>query len=97
MENRESHASMAGHFSELEDPRRYNRRHYLRDILVIAICAAIGGADGWEDVELFGRTKEKWLKEVVCLKLPHGIPSADTFRRVFDLRLWMPSSFRPAL
>lgn len=83
MENKESQASIGEHFSELEDPRRYNRRHYLRSILVIAICAAISGAEGWEDVELFGKTKEKWLKEVLGLKLPHGIPSSDTFRRVF--------------
>lgn len=83
MGDRESQASIAEHFWELEDPRRYNRRHYLRDILVIAICAAIGGADGWEDVELFGKAKEEWLKEVLGLELPHGIPSSDTFRRVF--------------
>ena len=83
MENKELPASIVAHFSVLEDPRRYNRRHYLRDILVIAICAAIGGADGWEDVVLFGKTKEKWLKEVLSLKLVHGIPSPHTFRRVF--------------
>ena len=83
MENSESAASVVAHFSVLEDPRRYNRRHYLRDILVIAICAAIGGADGWDDIALFGKAKEKWLREVLCLKLPHGIPSAHTFRRVF--------------
>jgi hypothetical protein len=45
MENKDSPASIVEHFSVLEDPRRYNRRHYLRDILVIAICAAIGGSD----------------------------------------------------
>jgi predicted transposase YbfD/YdcC len=83
MEKRESPASIEQHFSVLEDPRQYNRRHHLRDILVIAICAAIGGADGWSDVALFGETKLKWLKEVLNLDLPHGIPSADTFRRVF--------------
>ena len=83
MENKELPASIVAHFSVLEDPRRYNRRHYLRDILVIAICAAIGGADGWEDVALFGKAKEKWLKEVLSLKLAHGIPSPHTFRRVF--------------
>lgn len=83
MENRESQGSIAEHFSDLEDPRRYNRWHYLLDVLVIAICAAVGGADGWGDVALFGRAKEKWLKEVLYLELPHGIPSSDTFRRVF--------------
>jgi len=68
-------------FSELEDPRWYNKRHKLLDILVIAICAAICGADGWEDVELFGKAKQEWLSGF--LELPHGIPSPDTFRRVF--------------
>ncbi|MFC2037484.1 ISAs1 family transposase [Chloroflexota bacterium] len=83
MENKESPASIVEHFSVLEDPRRYNRRHFLRDILVIAICSAIGGADGWSDVALFGKAKVKWLKEVLSLELPHGIPSPDTFRRMF--------------
>jgi predicted transposase YbfD/YdcC len=83
MENGQSPASVVEHFAELEDPRRYNRRHYLRDILVIAICAAVAGADGWADVSLFGTSKVEWLKKKLCLALPHGIPSADTFRRVF--------------
>jgi hypothetical protein len=47
MEDRESAAPVVEYFSELEDPRRYNRRHYLRDILVIAICAAISGTNTW--------------------------------------------------
>lgn len=51
------------------------------DILIIAILAVICGADGWSDVELFGRTKKAWLK--TFLKLPKGIPSQDTFGRVF--------------
>jgi len=83
MENGESPASIVEHFSELEDPRRYNRRHYLQEILVIAICAAIAGADGWKDVALFGTAKVEWLKDALCLELQHGVPSADTFRRVF--------------
>jgi len=53
----------------------------LLDILVIAICAVICGADSWEDIELFGRAKEEWLRGF--LELPHGILSHDTFRRVF--------------
>ncbi len=73
--------TIAAHFAELEDPRWYNKRHQLMDILVIAICAAICGADGWADVELFGKTREGWLRGF--LELPHGIPSDDTFRRVF--------------
>ena len=83
MENGESAAPVVEYFSELEDPRRYNRRHYLRDILVIAICAAISGANGWQDVAHFGKLKVAWLRETLCLELPHGVPSSDTFRRVF--------------
>jgi predicted transposase YbfD/YdcC len=71
------------HFSELEDPRSDNRWHHLLDIIVIAICAAICGADSWTDVELFGQSKYKWFKGF--LQLPHGIPSHDTFGRVFAL------------
>jgi predicted transposase YbfD/YdcC len=69
------------HFSEVDDPRADNRWHLLTDMIVIAICAAICGADGWSDVELFGRAKVDWLKQF--LDLPHGIPSHDTFGRVF--------------
>jgi predicted transposase YbfD/YdcC len=81
MEEPRPQATIAAYFSVLEDPRRYNRRHKLLDLVVIAICAAICGADGWEDVELFGETKEEWLKRF--LELPHGAPSDDTYRRVF--------------
>jgi len=81
MEEQRPQATIAAYFSVLEDPRRYNRRHKLLDIVVIAICAAISGADGWDDVELFGETKEAWLKGF--LELPHGPPSDDTYRRVF--------------
>jgi hypothetical protein len=81
MEEQRPQAAIAAYFSVLEDPRRNNRRHKLLDIVVIAICAAICGADGWEDVELFGETKEEWLKGF--LELPHGPPSDDTYRRVF--------------
>ena len=73
--------SLIEHFAELEDPRWHNTTHRLLDILVIAICAGICGADGWGDVELFGRAREKWLRGL--LELPNGIPSDDTFRRVF--------------
>ena len=81
MEQEKPQGSIIEHFAELEDPRWYNTTHQLLDILVIAICAAICGADGWGDVELFGKTREKWLKGL--LELPNGIPSDDTFRRVF--------------
>jgi predicted transposase YbfD/YdcC len=70
------------HFAELEDPRqRINRQHRFIDILVITICAAICGADDWVSVEEFGSSKEEWF--ATFLELPNGIPSHDTFWRVF--------------
>jgi predicted transposase YbfD/YdcC len=73
--------TIIGYFAEVDDPREDNRRHLLLDIIVMAICAAICGADTWTDVELFGKSKEKWFRGF--LELPHGIPSHDTFGRVF--------------
>jgi hypothetical protein len=56
-------ASLSEHFSELEDPRSDSgKRHLLLDIIVTAVCAVICGADNWVEVELFGQTKEKWLR-----------------------------------
>jgi predicted transposase YbfD/YdcC len=70
------------HFAALEDPRlERTRRHALLDILTIALCAVICGADSWVEVELFGRSEEAWLR--TFLELPGGIPSHDTFGRVF--------------
>ncbi len=83
-------ATIAVHFSKLADPRRYNSRHLLHDIIVIAVCAAICGADDWVAVADFGRAKHSWFAEF--LKLPHGIPSHDTFGDVF--RLLDPEQFR---
>lgn len=74
--------SLFHHFSCVEDPRiERNKRHLLLDILTIAICAAIGGADTWVDVEHFGNAKLAWFRRF--LALPNGIPSHDTFGRVF--------------
>ena len=71
-------------FSALEDPRIIGRvDHRLIDILVIAVCAVIACAESWDDVALYGRSKEGWLRRF--LDLPNGIPSHDTFRRVFML------------
>ena len=53
--------SISEHFSNLDDPRGDNKWHLLLDIIVIAICAAICGADSWVDVELFGKSKYDWL------------------------------------
>lgn len=71
------------HFSIIRDPRKdtHNKRHKLMDILVLTILAVICGADGWVDVELFGKSKDEWLK--TFLELPHGIPSHDTIGDVF--------------
>lgn len=81
----------AEHFAEMEDPRSdRGKQHLLLDIIVIAICAAICGADNWVEVALFGRAKESWLR--TFLRLPHGIPSHDTFGRVF--RLLDPEQFQ---
>ena len=52
------------------------------DVVVIAICAVICGADSWVDVEMFGESKKSWLSQL--LVLPHGMPSHDTFGRVFS-------------
>jgi predicted transposase YbfD/YdcC len=72
------------HFGKMRDPRIGNaKRHKLMDILVIAICAVICGADTWTEIELFGQKKQPWLKKF--LELPNGIPSHDTFGRVFAL------------
>lgn len=76
--------SLTEHFSALEDPRSdLGKRHRLLDIIVVAICAVICGADDWVEVELFGQSKKQWLGRF--LELPHGIPSHDTFGRVFRL------------
>jgi predicted transposase YbfD/YdcC len=70
------------HFSDLTDPRvERTKLHQLVDILVIAICAVIAGADNWEDVAAFGEAKRDWFQ--TFLALPNGIPSHDTFTRVF--------------
>jgi predicted transposase YbfD/YdcC len=70
------------HFALLRDPRRDRTRHHqLLDILTIALCAVICGADGWVEIEAFGQAKLPWLR--TFLDLPHGIPSHDTFGRVF--------------
>jgi len=81
MEDRISGA-IEQHFGDLEDPRiDRTKLHKLGDILVIAICAVIAGADNWEDVEEFGKVRLEWFK--TFLELPNGIPSHDTFNRVF--------------
>lgn len=75
--------SIQEHFGDLPDPRRaQGRRHSLADMIVIAVTAVICAADSWADVRDFGRAKLKWFE--TFLDLPHGIPSQDTFERVFS-------------
>ena len=77
--------SIVAYFEDLDDPRveNHNHRHKLHDILVITLLGTICGADTWADICEFGLAKEEWLK--TFLELPHGIPSHDTFSRVFSL------------
>jgi predicted transposase YbfD/YdcC len=71
-------------FKDLPDPRVIGRcDHRLLDIIAITILSVASGADEWTDIELFGKMREEWLKGF--LELPEGIPSHDTFRRVFGL------------
>ena len=80
-----SPASFQEHCATLTDPRcphAPNSRPLLMDILVIAVCAVIGGAEGWEDIEEYGKAQADWFADL--LDLPHGIPGHDTFRRVLS-------------
>jgi predicted transposase YbfD/YdcC len=78
-------SSFQDYFATLTDPRcpdAPNRRHQLMDMLIIAVCAVICGADGWEDIEEYGTSQAEWF--ATFLDLPHGIPGHDTFRRVLS-------------
>src|SRR3954468_7577229 len=90
--------------ASIEDPRcEWKVEHHLLDILVIAVCAVLGEAESFEDIALYGRCKEAWLRGF--LALPNGIPSHDTFRRVLTLvdpeafercfLGWVRAAFRP--
>jgi predicted transposase YbfD/YdcC len=71
------------YFRTLRDPRRrHGRLHRLLDIITIAICGVLCGADNWQEIATFGRCRQPWLKRF--LALPNGTPSHDTFERVFD-------------
>ncbi|MEG4529711.1 ISAs1 family transposase [Microcoleus sp. D2_18a_D3] len=79
----ELQGSLSSYFDDVPDPRvNRTKRHLLKDILVIAILSTIAGGDGWEDMENYGISKQQWLQKF--LDLPNGIPSDDTFRRVFE-------------
>ena len=77
-----SSISIVEHFSDVTDPRSdQGKRHPLLSVIVIALCAVICGADGWTEIEEFGKNRQEWLESF--LDLPHGIPIEDTYRRVF--------------
>lgn len=73
------------HFSIIKDPRinNHNLRHNIFDILIIDVLATICVADGWVEIERFGKAKQEWLN--TFLELHNGIPSHDTFGRVFSI------------
>src|SRR5882757_2732361 len=82
MQNRSPQLSLVEHFKDLPDPRvNRTKDHDLLDILVIAICSLLCGGEGFNDMEDFGLAKEDWFKTFLTLR--HGIPSHDTFNRVF--------------
>ena len=81
--NEQEHHFLWTHFNNLQDHRIHRHRKYeLIEIIAISICAVISGANGWNDIENFGKSKEVWLRKFLSLK--NGIPSHDTFRRFFS-------------
>ena len=75
--------AVARYFQRLRDPRRtHGKRHLLIDLIVIALCAVIAGANDWQQVVTFAHKRRDWL--ATFLALPGGIPSHDTFERVFE-------------
>lgn len=69
-------------FETIEDHRHHNKLHKLIDVIIIAICGVVAGADTYEQIENFGKKRKRWLSKF--LDLPHGIPSHDTFGRIFE-------------
>jgi predicted transposase YbfD/YdcC len=86
---------IAHHFATVPDPRHpaFRGHHLLADLLVIALTAMLCGGKSWEAIAEFGRTKEAWFRSL-GLKLPNGVPSHDTFNRVFAAM--KPRAFRDA-
>jgi predicted transposase YbfD/YdcC len=78
----ETRTSIDRYFGDLTDPRmERTKRHGLLDIITLALCGVICGAESWVEIEEFGKVKQDWFRQF--LALPHGIPSHDTFGRVF--------------
>ena len=77
------HQQLSHHFEYLEDPRgKQGVLHPFMSIVMIALLATIGGAQGWEDIEVYGESHQQWLSSF--LALPYGVPSSDTYRRLFE-------------
>ena len=73
---------LQSYFEAIADPRvERTKQHKLMAIIIIAICGVLCGAEGWVEIEEFGNVKRDWLDTI--LDLPNGIPSHDTFGRVF--------------
>src|SRR5437868_6889985 len=84
MPTRDALELFAPFFENLADPRmERTKRHSYLDIIILAVCATLGNADGWADIERFGKAKLDFFR--TFLELPNGIPSHDTFGRVFAL------------
>lgn len=86
MAEKEAIAGLIERFRDLPDPRVEGRTdHDLLDVIVLALCAVMSGAEGWDDIEDWGREREEWLRRY--LRLRNGIPGHDTIRRVFEALL----------
>ncbi|WDP87752.1 MAG: transposase family protein [Desulfobacter sp.] len=73
--------SLETFFDNIQDPRHHNKLHNLINVVIIAICAVVAGADTYEQIENFGKKRKRWLSKF--LSLPHGIPSHDTLWQNF--------------
>ena len=81
-ESKLAQTSLIAHFAPMRDPRIDRRKdHDLIDVLIIAVCCLLCGGEGFNDMEDFGKAKHDWFK--TFLRLRNGIPSHDTFNRVF--------------
>jgi len=69
-------------FEKIKDHRHHNKCHKLIDVIIITICGVVAGADTYEQIENFGKKRKRWLSKF--LELPYGIPSHDTFGRIFE-------------
>lgn len=80
--NQEKDVSILTYFASPEDPRdNRGKEHLLIDIIALALGAVMSGAEGWDDIAEYGKAKQEWLAPF--FNLSNGIPSADTFARVF--------------